>query len=87
MSTISIHGLEPELERALRQLARRNGKSISQTVKELPESSLAPGSNSRRRARNQELFAGLFGKWTEEEAAAFDRAVADLREVDPEDWK
>ena len=86
MRTISIHGLEPELDRALRQRALRSGKSINRTVKEILEAHLAAGSNSRRRARNHELFADLFGTWTEEEAAEFDRAVADLRRIDPKDW-
>lgn len=32
-------------------------------------------------------FDELLGQWTAEEAAEFDRAMAEIRRVDAEDWK
>lgn len=87
MSTISIHGLDPVIERKLRARAREFGKSLNSAVKELIEDGLAPSYSSRRRARNREMFADLFGTWTEEQAAEFDRAVATFDVVDPRDWQ
>lgn len=87
MSTISIHGLDPVIEQKLRARARELGKSLNSAVKELIEDGLAPSYSSRRRARNQEMFADLFGTWTDEQAAEFDRAVAPFDVVDPRDWQ
>ena len=87
MSTISIHGLDPVTERKLRDRARDRGQSLNSAIKELIEDGLAPSYSSRRRDRNREMFADLFGTWTDEQATEFDRAVAELRVVDPRDWQ
>ena len=87
MSTISVHGLDPVVERKLRERARERGQSLNGTVKELIEDGLAPIYSTRRRARNREMFADLFGTWTDEQAAEFDRAVAEFGVVDPRDWQ
>ena len=87
MSTISIHGLAPVVEQKLRGMAKERGQSLNSTIKELLQDSLAPGYSSRHRAKNRAIFADLFGTWTDEQADEFDRATADFRIADPEDWQ
>lgn len=87
MSTLSIHGLSPHIEKELRNRARRRNQSLNQTIKEVLETSLAPTYSSLRLERNREMFAEFFGTWNEEEAKAFEEATKDLDRVNPEDWQ
>jgi hypothetical protein len=87
MSTLSIHGLAPQIEHALRERARCRNQSLNQTIKEVLENNLAPGYSSRKQAQNREMFAEFFGTWSDEDAEAFDKATADFGKVNPEDWQ
>lgn len=82
LSAISIRGLGPVVERKLRERAREPEQSLNSAVKELIEDGLAPSYSNRRRARNREMFADLFGTWTDEQAAEFERSVAEFGRVE-----
>lgn len=87
MKQLTVRGLDAELERRLRETARREGESLTKAALRL----LRRGAGIEDRSGHQgAIGASLdahFGTWTEEEAAAFDAAVADFEEIDDELWQ
>jgi predicted transcriptional regulator len=83
MSSITIHALDPELERRLTEEARRLKRSKNSLVKEMLASSLGlPGQAGRNGAYDEFL-----GSWSAEEEAAFRTATADHEAIDPGEWR
>ncbi len=85
MSTLTIHALETGVEKRIRAKAKREGRSLNQTLKELLAVSVgaSPSPESDHRAD----FAEFCGIWTPEDAAEFKDATADLRAIDKADWQ
>ena len=81
MKSITIHGMDDELDRQIREKAAAEGKSLNKTIKGLLKQVLG-GRCSRR-----EEFADLLGYWSAEELTEFERATKDLCQIDPGDWK
>ena len=85
MTTMTIHADDVFAE-ALRVHARKSGKSINQTVKDL----LAPVLGLVKKKRTGDAgnpfmkFCGVLPKGS---AADLNRAVADQRRIDSEMWK
>ena len=86
MKSISIHGIDQETEKAIRERAKTDGKSVNKVVKELIAKSLGMGAQ-RGCPDKREEFVDLSGAWTGEEAAEFLERVDDLEAVDPKDWR
>lgn len=87
MKQITIRGLDRELERRVRALARAEGISLNKAVLRL----LRMGAGMTP-PREEEVSVGgtldhLVGTWTEAEARAFGHAVADFERIDPGLWK
>jgi hypothetical protein len=85
MRTLTIHALEPAVEKRIRAKARREGKSINQALKELLATSVGIGSTCA--TDHKADFAEFRGIWTDADASAFGAAIADLEKIDPADWK
>ena len=84
MTTMTIHADDVFAE-ALRVHARKSGKSINQTVKDL----LAPilGLVKKRTGDAGNPFMKFCGVLPKGSAADLNRAVADQRRIDSEMWK
>jgi len=85
MSVITIHALEPGVEKRIRARARQQHKSLNQTVKELLAERV--GAKAQAPADHRADFAEFAGVWTHDEARAFKIATADLAKVNAEDWQ
>ena len=85
MKSITIHGLEDQLDVRIREKAQQQGLSLNKTIKGLLAESLGLAPSTPQDYR--ETFADLCGVWTQEEASAFKRNTENLRTVDPEDWE
>jgi len=85
VTVMTIHALDPEVERRVRQKAEDEHKSLNQTLKELLAESV--GVSRKRADVNRARFERFCGVWSEQEADEFDAAVADLQRVDPRDWE
>jgi hypothetical protein len=85
MGVITIHALDPVVEKRIRGKARRDRKSLNQTVKELLADSIAaaPALPGERRDEFVE-FAGI---WTAGDEREFASATADFERVDMRDWQ
>ena len=78
--TISLRNLSPEVERAIVEKSEGEGISLTKAATQLIEQAIhLPTRNSD--------FDEFAGSWTAEAADEFDRALAAMRQVHPEDWK
>ena len=81
MQQITIRGLEPEVERQIRRIARENRTSINQVVREILhdqfEKNRAPAASLR----------DLAGGWTPEDAEEFCTSIQSCEQIDEEMWK
>ncbi|MDW7759200.1 MAG: ribbon-helix-helix protein, CopG family [Acidobacteriota bacterium] len=84
MKSISVHGIDEKLEKAIKERAKQGGKSVNKVVRELIAKALGLG---ERPPDNREEFADLCGAWSREEAVEFMETVADFDTVDEKDWR
>jgi len=78
MGSITIHAIEPELDRKLSDEARERGTSKNALVKQLLARSLGVDQGAS--------FRDFCGLWNEAERAEFEAASSEARVVDPGDW-
>ena len=85
MSTLTIHALDATVEKRIRSKAKRDGRSLNQTLKELLAASTGVRSlpNSDHRAE----FSEFHGIWNAQDAREFQAATADFEKVDQADWQ
>jgi len=84
LKTLTIHGVEEEVEKLVKKRAKEEGRSVNKVVKDLIGQSLGVG---ELRKDNKLEFADLCGVWTEADAAEFLGSIGDMGEVDKEDWQ
>ncbi|MCX6570464.1 MAG: hypothetical protein NT006_03450 [Candidatus Aminicenantes bacterium] len=84
MKSISVHGIDEEIEKAIKERAKNEEKSVNKVVKELIAKALGMG---EKPPDNRAEFADLCGVWTEAEASEFMELIADLETVDAKDWQ
>jgi len=84
MKSITIHGIDKEMEKLIRERAKSAGTSVNKIVKELLAKALGVDKKSRD---HREEFLDLFGVWTEADEKEFLEAARDFEIVHPEDWK
>jgi ferritin-like protein len=83
MKSISIHGIDEEMEKAIEERAKSERKSVNKIVKELIAKALGLDAKP---PDNRAEFADLCGVWTEAEAAEFSELITDLEVTDAKDW-
>ncbi|HHU37633.1 MAG TPA: hypothetical protein GXZ47_10480 [Treponema sp.] len=83
MKSITIHGIETDLDKKIAEKAAEYGLSQNRTVKFILRKSLI----SDKKAAKKDSFADLFGKWTEKEKDEFDERIKDLDNINESDWK
>lgn len=78
---------DDELAHEIEERARREGLSRNKVVLRL----LRKGAGLEERAESDDVIGSsldwFVGSWSEEQARAFDEAVADFERIDPELWK
>ena len=84
MKSLSVHGIDPETGKAIKERAKTEGKSVNRIVKDLIAKSLgSPGLPPD----NSVEFADLCGAWTEAEAAEFLERLEEFEAVNEKDWR
>ena len=84
MRSISVHGIEDKLLKAVEERARKEGRSVNKIVKEL----IAKGLGfDDKPPDNRAMFEDLSGVWTEAQEREFLDSIADLETTDEEDWR
>ena len=85
MKSITIHGLDHQLDKLIRKRAKKHGLSLNKTMKNLLEESL--GIKKLPDYDHSEDFMDLFGTWSEEDKKKFDESISELEKIDEEDWQ
>jgi hypothetical protein len=84
MKSMTIHGLNPDLDAKIRKRAIREGKSLNKTIKELLAESL--GIRQGNLSGHRDEFMDLFGVWNQADKEEMDALLRDFDIVDQEDW-
>ncbi len=84
MKSISIHGVDEEMEKLIKKRAKSEGKSVNKIVKGLLAKALGI---DKEKFDNRKEFQDLFGIWTEDEEKSFFEAIKELEQIHPKDWK
>jgi len=82
MKSITIHGIDHDLDEKIAEKSKEYGLSQNRTVKTILQNSLL----SDQKASRREAFSDLFGKWTSAEKEEFENRIKDLEETDESDW-
>jgi hypothetical protein len=85
-SVLTIHSIDPVLSGRISSLARREGKSLNQTVKDV----LAEHFGLKPKHGGQPLDNGIMslcGILSHKDADELRKAQEAFRTIDPEDWK
>ena len=85
MKSITIHGIDDQLNDLIKSKAESEGLSINKTVKKLLETSLGVKPQDERRNLND--FKEFSGLWTIADLEEFEEKTADLRKTDKRDWE
>lgn len=86
MSVITVRNLPPAVEKAVRAKAKRERLSLNKAVVRLLEEATGEATDEPKKAVHHDLDR-FFGGWTREEAEAFDRALQQQRQIEPDMWK
>ena len=83
MSSITLHNLDSELERRIRETARKNQTSLNQTIKTILREAL----HIEKQSSNRYDFSDLANTMTEDEAREFEEANRSFSQIDQELWR
>lgn len=86
MKTVTLRNLPSELARIIRKKADEQHASLNKVVIGLLEQSVGVRGKSGETALYHDLDA-LAGSWTQQETAAFNKALAKQRTIDPDLWQ
>ncbi|MCF8106893.1 MAG: hypothetical protein K9K64_15540 [Desulfohalobiaceae bacterium] len=83
MTQVTIRGIDPDIETEIRRIARENGKSINQAIKEMLHKQFETNASNRPAASLKQLAGG----WSKEEAEIFERSIAMCEQIDEDMWQ
>ncbi len=86
MKTLTIHDLDPIVERRIREEAKRTGSSLNQVMKRLLGAAVGHSPVQPAVDRRKE-FLDVFNVWGAAEQEEFERATQAFSTVDEGDWK
>lgn len=81
MSSITIHSLDQDLDRLLRQYAKEEGLSLNQTIKKLLSQML--GLDKKTKKHDLSKYAGTL---SDEDFQIFEENTKYFEEIHPGDW-
>ena len=82
MKSITIHGIDSDLDKKIAEKSKQYGLSQNRTVKYILQSTLLADQNRVKR----EAFSDLFGKWTSQDRQEFENRNKDFERIDESDW-
>lgn len=85
MNAITVRNLPPAVAKAVQERARKAKVSLNKAIVQLLEEATGTGKSSAKVVHHS--LDKFFGTWTRKEADAFDEALREQRQIDPEMWK
>lgn len=83
MQQITIRGIEPEIEQKIRRIAKDNGQSINQVLKEIIQKEFGMGKLKPRASSLKQQAGG----WSPKEAAEFEFSIKSCEQIDEDMWR
>ncbi len=83
MRQITLRGIEDETEQKIRELARKDRKSINQVIKEIIHKEFGEKHQKSRAAPLRRLAGG----WSFEQASEFEISIKSCEQIDEDMWK
>lgn len=87
MKAVTLRNVPPDLAKLIRKKAREKGMSINKAVISLLEESTGISNKKNGEKTLHHDLDKLAGSWTEQEARAFEEALASQRTIYPDLWK
>ncbi len=84
MKSITIHGLDTDLESLIRDLAKKEGLSLNKTIKKLLRKALGVSEQGKD---HREDFVEFLGQWSKEDRIQFEKQIEDVKKVDVGEWQ
>lgn len=84
MAQITLRGLDPEVEREIRRIAKESGKSLNRVVQDMINK--ATGLNSKNKKPAADSLRKLAGGWSEKDAFEFLESIKSCEQIDEEMW-
>lgn len=85
MTTMTIRGLDDSIIKAIKEKAKKEGKSVNATLVNIIQEELGFGKKARTRIYTD--LDHLAGTWTEKEYKDFLKKVEDFEKIDENLWK
>lgn len=85
MNVIALQGMDDVLKRALQERAEREGRAVEDVIVDILREACRRD-DEMQEARHDTL-ASLAGTWSDDETEEFNRALAEQRRIDAEDWQ
>ena len=85
MNAVTVRNLPPGVAKAVKEKARKEKLSLNKAIVRLLEEATGVEQGNRKVVHHD--LDRFFGTWTKEEADAFDEAMREHRQIDPEMWK
>jgi phosphoribosylformimino-5-aminoimidazole carboxamide ribonucleotide (ProFAR) isomerase len=83
MSSITIHNLDNDLERVIRETAESQHTSLNKVIKKVLRESF--GLDTKRKKKSD--FSEFVETWSEAEAMEFENNIQEFETIDSEMWK
>ena len=80
MQSITIRGIEPEIEKEIRQIAKGSKKSINQVIKDIILKEF-------KKPKPASSLKHLAGGWSRKEAEEFELSIKSCEQIDEDMWK
>lgn len=84
MAQITLRGIDPVIERKIRMMAKKSGKSLNRVVLDIIYQH--SGLNKKGKRPLADSLRKLAGGWSEKEALEFLESIKSCEQIDEEMW-
>jgi hypothetical protein len=86
MKSLTIHNIDDNLHRLIRQKAAVQGTSMNKTIKAVLFKSFDMRQPQSKPIDNSKYFRQFLGAWNKRDYAEFQKATKSFETIDAEDW-
>lgn len=85
MGQITLRGMDPEMEKDIRGIARKSGKSLNRVILDIIRENR--GFNKSKKIAPAASLKKLAGGWSKKDASDFLALIKPCEQIDEEMWK
>ena len=85
MAQITLRGMDPELEKEIRRMARENNKSLNRVILDIIYRFTGLDKGYKKPKANS--LKGLAGGWSQKEASEFLKSIRSCEKIDEDMWR